>query len=1372
MSKKQQYENSPLAAGLLALLGDIEAIKKRYPKNEQDNEETLEARIALRFFKYLFSRLHNQILPAFSERATPGFLDALKFRSVPGLYRDRGYLTQAIRHPMIFDLFQAIIQRIETAPHDLPELMPFFDPQALPNSNILNFAFKLQTIPNPARPDAESYEYSIQQGDTVSTENLQTRYNQLPGELLSAIDLYFQTYADTKHVINEKKQASVLCAFHAAELEQIRACLSLTIDNCDLSAANPEQKVQKLLAEIERRQTYSDDNQRLQSFLLDKQNAYINSTVKTLLSAYPDMCEGIDPDYGDFPLPELIINDSDFFDNLVFFPLKKGLDLYVEAALSSLVQHHQNNQQVLRSLTERLPIATEAWKLSQQSACQSSASALRRKLDVHQDRLLVIDDERQRVSNSHSQDCSELAHQLNYMNELMNELSPMSDCISSLLVEAKQLSLLPEDVLPWDKKGSLQSCLNRIVESFNETASLVSQHIDNTQKALLRTRDACQTRLQKAQSDAAFSASMRSTQPDILRQLLLEQRAQHQHLDEEHKSLNAERVRLDQLLASQSQALDKLNDTNGNLNALIAGVQAQINVFKTNEKALCSALSKQLNITDSSARTDAVIKATHHFLIRSNQSAEESLHMLQDVKGMLREAHTIPFQQIDEHLKNNYRSISCSSFADLLSVLKLHKPPADKSPACSSSSPLPAIDWATFRDRQDKLFRRKPQAHEYKQALELLHSHIDSQETRLQRTIAVKSLKNEWSTLQENLALSSEREAALQQEQRHNHTQNITLMTQYNSLADQAREIEPLLKQIPIELQQLSDSIQALEQLLTLMDSLASARRDIDLLDQTDRHFANDDSLVATIIKHRQTCVGLSQQIKALAQAVTSLANSALWQERVDSLKPLFIATRKHLQDNISNKARLSEAFVQAALSAIEGRIQTIQQDLELMHEPLAQPILDLLTRFQSIPGLLQHPAMLVQRLSGYQAELQNEFFNQTITNLQDKAGKLQALVTELDAHLMEKRGLIIQQLNHLCQEQAARIAALTYHENRDEQSDITDNLANIRRSIDIFPADNILDLLGEQITATLKAEQDNVRTLLSLHEQIHQSILQRIRARQDSVARYRAGLERYQGTRHQQYQFKDAVFSADRRRREDFITLLGQDLDAYDRSGNSQALLTRIQAGVEQFPGIHFRSLLNKIASDVRDADRRKPTNYALLPIVDPNAHVERAQILARIIFSPEDDDVYNDDQLPQIMALHFQLSQVRNYTRDLECTAAIRNAINNLTDKLHDDLAEFVIRHRKVLPSEAEYNAFKSRFTERLHSEDALLHQQDNSWKMNIANLLIGVLSLGVALLARVVYSNWKHGYTRLFFDKTEEQMQFEAVEERLNNWTAPAA
>lgn len=213
-------------------------------------------------------------------------------------------------------------------------------------------------------------------------------------------------------------------------------------------------------------------------------------------------------------------------------------------------------------------------------------------------------------------------------------------------------------------------------------------------------------------------------------------------------------------------------------------------------------------------------------------------------------------------------------------------------------------------------------------------------------------------------------------------------------------------------------------------------------------------------------------------------------------------------------------------------------------------------------------------------------------------------------------------------------------------------------------------------------------------------------------------------------------------------LEALRAELNRYAISGDSTRVLTLVENNKKNFSGLHFHAVLNKITVELLDLNKKVPQNYNHKTKRQGNT-LERHE-RAKAILS--DHEMEHEQYVKAVNKLYGLIDDMEKKWPET----------NSLTDKLRQDIDQFVASHPISLPTEKAYNDFKAHFSARLHSEDEVLSTHRAAWKTNLANFAIGLFTLGVALGIKLVHSKLSEGHYSLFFSKTGRQKQTSLMEQ----------
>lgn len=262
--------------------------------------------------------------------------------------------------------------------------------------------------------------------------------------------------------------------------------------------------------------------------------------------------------------------------------------------------------------------------------------------------------------------------------------------------------------------------------------------------------------------------------------------------------------------------------------------------------------------------------------------------------------------------------------------------------------------------------------------------------------------------------------------------------------------------------------------------------------------------------------------------------------------------------------------------------------------------------------------------------------------------------------------------------------------------------------------------------------------------------------ARTALIAPLIASLQQYQAQRNTHYQLKDKLTSKDKIRRDRCISRLIARLSDYQQTGDEEYKINAIiglidDAYMDLCPGIKLKPVLNKIKFEL--------LSFGVTVTAIPEGYVGVDSI-------PAD---YNPALRSAIADLYGKLDHMLTYGQ----THHDQQTVIDLEIALREDLDRFVIDNTTQAPTAEIFNAFKARFTARLHSHDDVLGQRTSGqWKPIVANILIALATVGIALVIKAAYSKVKTGRVLGFFSETEGQRQVNAIEKSVNDISGPVA
>ena len=283
------------------------------------------------------------------------------------------------------------------------------------------------------------------------------------------------------------------------------------------------------------------------------------------------------------------------------------------------------------------------------------------------------------------------------------------------------------------------------------------------------------------------------------------------------------------------------------------------------------------------------------------------------------------------------------------------------------------------------------------------------------------------------------------------------------------------------------------------------------------------------------------------------------------------------------------------------------------------------------------------------------------------------------------------------------------------------------------------LQALQDKINAYYNARTQAFATLQT-SEITNAALEDRIRNRKDMVDELKDDLREYLENGNQQIYFKD------REERNTFIQDLKQKLNLYKESGASTEVFEHIRIHRKQFAGGKLEHILNQLTVRVMDSDYIIPSSFVAPEQEEASLAYQAADILTHF---GADSDYYK-----RIMGLHDQVKAMRDFGETLVQDDACRTIATELADKLDEDIYRFVIKHPDNTPDAEAYVRFQDKFTARTRSVNKDMQPYWPTWAAILANIAIGVASLGIVLGIKAIASYAKTGESFLFFRQSDMQ------------------
>lgn len=270
-------------------------------------------------------------------------------------------------------------------------------------------------------------------------------------------------------------------------------------------------------------------------------------------------------------------------------------------------------------------------------------------------------------------------------------------------------------------------------------------------------------------------------------------------------------------------------------------------------------------------------------------------------------------------------------------------------------------------------------------------------------------------------------------------------------------------------------------------------------------------------------------------------------------------------------------------------------------------------------------------------------------------------------------------------------------------------------------------------------------------------------------VKKYSDELSAYNLKRRGVYRTKDRLFSKDKKEREALIENIITEFKTYKKTGNRAKLFELVQN--YDYPGRKLRPLVSRLIYAVLDLENPDPKAE---PELNSDVYEEGSindavvycnlqqaeQKLLKII-----KRVNNGDMHKALEQLKGHILAMREHGVKIGSTEG--SVAKQLANSLLLCMYKFVKENEAALTStndvtdakpkyigQEEMDKFKFRFDSLLHSEDDKFIQHKQSVMQIIGNVALALISFGMAIPVRLIYSKYRNGYTSLFFSETESK------------------
>lgn len=252
-------------------------------------------------------------------------------------------------------------------------------------------------------------------------------------------------------------------------------------------------------------------------------------------------------------------------------------------------------------------------------------------------------------------------------------------------------------------------------------------------------------------------------------------------------------------------------------------------------------------------------------------------------------------------------------------------------------------------------------------------------------------------------------------------------------------------------------------------------------------------------------------------------------------------------------------------------------------------------------------------------------------------------------------------------------------------------------------------------------------------------------RSRQNVIAALNRELKSYQEERELRFLLKDKLMSQDQSRRNEFIKSINNELNVFVKSGDSSHLINLIIKEMNNYPGVYLKTTLHRI----------------VLALVEPTPATDFSETAKSICKNQAKE---HKGYIQKVNELYKKIDSMKHFAQKLSDSEEKR-VVNELAEQLKKDVDYFVSQHPKAVPAPQSFNQFKIKFSARLHSQDVLMRNHEN-WDSFVINLLLALISVGIALGVKAIHSKLTTGEVRFFASESKKEKAVSDIQQTLED------
>lgn len=1220
-----------------------------------------------------------------------------------------------ITHQSVYEFVLEVLELIALLPQEFGEMVTFFNPAAitvnLQEGIASSFIPEVLQIKIEHSPDQSSkFRYSVSLGDgTNRIYNIEQLYGSKLGAiqntLFTALADYFRDYAATPHVQSELAKTSLLRTFVAREqaldnkvydsADRAGEFLTFQVDENALDAEDKARSLKKALDSLSDIERQIDDFQK-------RKAAYETENVVTLFSTHPeladyiqqDLTHNLDVSYSNQPLPDSVISlDRD--GKVRAIPVKKAL-LYADYEIQSFQNLKPELENKIRELQPQL---------------NAQIALLRERELMHHQQLNKnfsddFEDMKETIASYNAVDdnnasgVSDLDERISLINDKLQvleskqiEVEKMSNFVQDRLDQINQPKY-SEILLAHDPSiiQEIRACYQGSKQSAEDSLHQLKEIQQNQNKAIaLLTRQ-----LDRAQAEKIFAATMKSSDPTPFVQLKVKRQVQN---DEKIEALNQVRGKI-------SEKEDLISD------------------YKL--------------ILDKSS-------SNHNAELRQEQLRQGILDNLPNTQKTL--VLLGCEQQVIEEIFN------ANHLAD-------------------SSGINHAVQWldnflSTITSKRQKLLEKTENNNFYqtlKQTVtELSKGNI---ETPFRKSEQIQALLQPINELVEQLSEMQQLDStmAFQQEARSTYSDRIA------QLKEQKAQFVIELQTIEEELQNNQKEFPIIDRFIRFLENNSELNEAIQLVQDVVGELTTVEELNAIQDDFHHELDGLNGQIKTLdelaegtSQLVDDLTNRDDYLKNMTNIQELVRGAKIAIDTILTPVCQKRLNNIDEKFTRIHQKLEGITEELATV-ESIAQLDLfnDILTRYQELPIDFEQCSQKFEHLQKDLSFLTFVNFEakaeEVVTSLLNLSQSNSTLKIQLDAKTKD----VLNHVSEMLQGYANRLGSIQMNESRQAHTNVTAALNGLEAELALFPSVQLQTLRNlyanvfpeeeealEQLDAVL-ARPGQLDEQIQRKKAVNAALGNRIQEREALVQKYTTEMDDYLLKRKGRFKVKDSLFGTDAEKREQLVTDLKAALIDYEATGDSAPVYAPLIERKAEMHGFNFQSLLNRLWVETKELDEKRPANYDAVVIEQDDENFNAHETALGIVENcPEAFRHGVTDLFEKIASLHQFGQELQNngYANDGVVAITLAQSLKNKLDYFLIDNQNNFNNPDNTAFLQQNYQAFQQDFACQVHSQDNVLNRH-HSWIPFTVNLLLGLVSLGTLLAARLAYTKLSTGKASLFW------------------------